>query len=123
MGATNPILVLQGKSGNTYNISLYFAGGDAAGYRVPATMYLAASSSSPTEWAIPEPCTIKYITGPATGTLRVLADGIATPLLLNTAAVIAKATDSQITWGNLAGVNAQGSKTKYTLVVEVAMAA
>lgn len=119
MGATTPTLVLISLDGKrTYSYSLYFAGGDAAGYRVPVSAYLAAASTSPVEFQVPEPVMIKYLTGPATGVLRVLSNGQATPLLLNTAAVIAKASDANVTWGQLNGGN-----NRYSLVVEVAMAA
>jgi len=123
MGATVQNLVLQGaQSGNTYSISCYFAGADAAGYVVPVSQYLAAGATSPTEFTVPEPCFIKYMTGPATGTLMVMADGQVTPIRIHMASVIAKAADSNARWGNLAG-SRNGSRIKYRLVVEVAMAA
>lgn len=122
MGATVQTMTLRGVSGSTYMVSLYFAGSDAAGYRVPASMYLAAASTSPTEFTIPEPCIIKHISGPATGTLRLLADGVATPILINTAAVISQAANASATFGQLAGVK-NGVRVRYSLVCEVAMAA
>ncbi len=122
MGATVQNLVLQGVSGATYSISLYFAGADAAGYVVPVSQYLAATASSEKEFTIPEPCFIKYVTGPATGTLIIMADGVVTPIRLHMATILAKASDSSARWGNLVGVKG-GIRTKYRLVVEVAMAA
>ena len=122
MGATTPTLTLQGVSGAMYSISLYFAGGDAAGYRVPSSQYLAAAATSNTRWTVPEPCRIISISGPATGVLRVLADGIATPILINTAVVIASIARSGQHWGQLAGMR-QGRTIQYELAVEVAMAA
>jgi len=123
MGATVQNLVLQGaKTGNTYSISCYFAGADAAGYVVPVSQYLAAGASSPSEFTIPEPCFIKYMTGPATGTLLLMADGVVTPIRLHMASVLAKAADAAARWGNLAG-SRNGARIKYRLVVETAMAA
>jgi len=122
MGATVQTLTLRGVSGATYMISLYFAGGDAAGYRVPASTYLAAAATSSPQFTIPEPCIIKAISGPATGTLRVLADGMATPILINTAVAIAQVANASSEFGRLAGVK-NGVRVRYELAVEVAMAA
>lgn len=123
MAATVQTLILEGESGNTMMISCYFGGADAAGYIVPVSSYLAAGAASPKNFTIPERMRIKYLTGPATGTIRVLADGVATPMLLNVAAIIAKAADAAISYGVLRGVGPTGAKTQYSLVVEVAMAA
>lgn len=122
MGATLQTMTLQGQSGSMYSLSLYFAGADAAGYRVPASQYLAAAATSNTRWTIPEPCRIISISGPATGTMRVLADGVATPILLNTAVIIASIARAGQHWGQLAGTRG-GRSIQYELAVEVAMAA
>jgi hypothetical protein len=123
MGATVQTLILEGvNTKSAYSVSCYFAGADAAGYVVPVSQYLAAGAGSPTEFTIPEPCRIKYMTGPATGTLLLLADGVITPIRLPMASILAKAADSDVRWGNLAGSRG-GARIKYRLQVEVAMAA
>ena len=122
MAASVQTMTLQGVSGSMYSVSLYFAGADAAGYRVPASQYLAAAATSNTRWTVPEPCRIVSVSGPATGTMRVLADGIATPILLNTAVIIASIARAGQHWGQLAG-SKNGRTINYELAVEVAMAA
>jgi hypothetical protein len=124
MGATVQTMTLVGmKTGQVYNVSLYFAGGDAAGYRVPASQYLAAAATSNPRFVIPEPCVIRQISGPATGTMRLLADGAATPILLNTAQILASVANPNAVWGQLRGIAADGHAIQYELAVEVAMAA
>jgi hypothetical protein len=122
MGATTQVLELTGVSGAKYGLSCYFAGGDAVNYIVPCTFNGAATASSPNDFVIPEPCRITYISGPATGTLTIDADGLPTPININTASVIAQAARPGSTFGNLAG-SKNGGRVRYRLRVVVAMAA
>lgn len=122
MGATTQVLELTGVSGAKYGLSCYFAGGDAVNYIVPCTFNGAATAASPTDFVIPEPCRITYMSGPATGTLTVDADGMPTPININTASVIAQAARASASYGNLAG-SKNGGKVRYRLRVVVAMAA
>lgn len=119
MAATTPVMVLRGASGQTYSLGLYFAGNDAAGYIVPCTMNGVASAASPKDFTLPEPCVIKFVSGPATGRLTVEANGIPTPIQIDTAVVIAQAANPTAAWGQLRG----GTAVRYTLKVVAAMAA
>jgi hypothetical protein len=118
MAATTPVIYLRGnRSGMVYGLSCYFAGGDAVNYIVPCTFNGVASATSPTDFVIPEPCKIEYMSGPATGTVTIDADGMPTPININTAAVIAMAANATMQYGNLAG------NKRYRLRVTIAMAA
>ena len=119
MGATTPVMILRGKSGQTYTLNLYFAGGDAAGYIVPCTFNGVAAATSPTDFTLPEPCVITYVSGPATGTLTVDVNGMPTPIGINTAVAIAAVANPGAAYGNLAG----GTSRRYRLRVQIAMAA
>jgi len=77
MGATTSIMVLRGlQTGQQYSLGLYFAGGDLAGYIVPCTFNGVASATSPKDFTLPEPCSIEYVSGPATGRLTVDVNGM-----------------------------------------------
>lgn len=122
MGATVATLMLQGVSGSYYGVSLYFAGADAAGYIAPANMYGTATSSSPPDFTIPEPCRIVgWGAGPTTGIITIDADGMPTPLNLNVATMIARAANPT-PFGQLAGQKA-GSRVRYRVRVLGAMSA
>lgn len=119
MGATTPIMVLQGVSGQTYTLGLYFAGGDAVGYQVPCTFNGVATANSSKDFTLPEPCVIKHISGPATGRVQIEANGIPTPIQIDTAVAIAQIANPSARWGQLRG----GPSVRYALRVSVAMAA
>lgn len=119
MGATVQTVIIQHNDGSTSMVSAYFAGSDAAGYIVPVLQGGAAGAGSPTEFKIPAPGFIKYVTGPATGTLQMWVNGQPTNIFLNTAAIITKASDGAARYGNLVG----GPQRSYQLRVAVAMAA
>lgn len=119
MAATTPIMVLRGVSGQTYTLGLYFAGGDAPGYIVPCTFNGVASATSPKDFVLPEPCVIKYISGPATGRLGIDVNSMPTPIQADTAVIIAQAANPNAVWGQLRG----GPNNRYSLRVISAMAA
>jgi len=119
MAATTPIMVLQGVSGQTYTLGLYFAGGDVVGYQVPCTFNGVANANSSKDFTLPEPCVIKYVSGPATGRLQVEANGLPTPIQIDLAVVIAKVADPNARWGQLRG----GPGIRYALRVVANMAA
>ena len=119
MGATTPIMVLQGVSGQTYTLGLYFAGGDAIGYQVPCTFNGVATVNSSKDFTLPEPCVITYMSGPATGRIQVEANGLPTPIQLDLAVVLAKVANPNARWGQLRG----GPAIRYALRVTAAMAA
>lgn len=120
MGATTSIMVLRGlQTGQQYSLGLYFAGGDLAGYIVPCTFNGVASATSPKDFTLPEPCSIEYVSGPATGRLTVDVNGLPTPIQIDTAVVIAQATKPGVSWGKLAG----GASRRYVLRVISTMAA
>lgn len=49
MGATNPYVLFKSRDGQTISLNLYYAGGDAAGYQVPASFSgVATANSNPT---------------------------------------------------------------------------
>ncbi len=75
MGASTPVLTLIGRSGAHYSRTLYFAGADVRGYRVPTSGYGVAIAGDNPEFHVPEPCKINNLSGPATGTLRVFKNG------------------------------------------------
>lgn len=119
MGATTPIMILRGRSGQQYTLGLYFAGGDAAGYIVPCTFNGVASANSPTDFTLPEPCIIEYISGPATGRLTVEVNGMPTPIQMDMATVLSMVAVSGKNFAQLGG----GTQRRYRLRVTSAMAA
>lgn len=119
MGATTPIIVFQGVSGQTYTLGLYYAGGDAIGYQVPCTFNGVATANSSKDFTLPEPCVIKYVSGPATGRIQVEANGLPTPIQMDMAVVIAQVANPAARWGQLRG----GQTVRYALRVTSAMAA
>ena len=122
MAATVATLQLQGVSGQYYGVSLYFAGSDAAGYIAPANLYGTATTTSPTDFTLPEPCRIVgWGAGPTTGIVTIDADGMPTPLNLNVASMIAAASAPR-TWGQLAALKG-GSRVRYRVRVLSAMSA
>jgi hypothetical protein len=122
MGATVQTIQLRGVSGAVYQLSAYFAGGDAIGYIVPTTFNGAASATSGKDFVLPEPCRIENVTGPATGTFTIDANGMPTPININTASVIAMVARAGVTYGNLKAFNGNAA-IRYSLRVTVAMAA
>lgn len=119
MGATTPYMTLRNRQGQTITVNLYYAGGDAAGYIVPCSMSGVASSGSPQDFVLPDgEWTIQYITGPATGKIRLWANGSPGPIALDMATVIA-AVASGNTYGKING----GSRFRFSIIVEAAMAA
>jgi len=122
MAATVQTILLKGVSGAKYQLSAYFAGADAVGYIVPTTFNGAASAASGKDFVLPEPCQIEHITGPATGTMTIDANGMPTPINLNTAAILAMVTRAGMTYGNLKAFQ-NGTAIRYSLRVTVAMAA
>lgn len=119
MGATTPIMILRGRSGQQYTLGLYYAGNDAAGYIVPCTFNGVAASTSPTDFTLPEPCYIEYVSGPATGRITVDVNGMPTPLQIDMASTIAMVAQSGKNFGQLAG----GTARRYRLRVIATMAA
>jgi len=119
MGATTPLMILKGRSGATYSLSLYYAGGDAPGYIVPCTFNGVATANSPKDFVIPEPCVVKHITGPATGRITIDCNGQATPINIDMATTIAMVNVPGNTVAQLAG----GANRRYSIRVTIAMAA
>lgn len=119
MGASTPYIVFRGVSGQTYTLNFYCAGGDAIGYIPPCQFNGTATATSPTDFVLPEPCVIEYITGPATGVLTVDVNGMPTPTAMNLATVIAMVARPNTSWAKLAG----GPTRRYNLRVVTALAA
>lgn len=120
MGATTPVMILRGaKTGQRYTLGLYYAGGDNAGYIVPCTFNGVAASTSPTDFTLPEPCIIEYVSGPATGRITIDVNGMPTPLQMDMATVILMVGKAGQTYGNLAG----GTTRRYRIRVISTMAA
>jgi hypothetical protein len=104
MGATTPVMVLQGKSGQIYSRMFYFAGGDLPGFRAPTSMYRIPIQGDNTRFTVPEPCRIITMSGPASGGLRILKNGetdIANPGVLNPAVILANVSRADQWWGTL----------------------
>lgn len=119
MGATTPYIQFKSTSGQMVTLSAYFAGGDAAGYQVPVSgSGVAAATNNPSFQLPPGTWTIAYATGPATGKLRLWANGSPGPVALDMASVIAQAASGN-TYGRFKG----GSQFSFMFVVEAAMAA
>lgn len=120
MGATTPTLTLRERStGQVKALSCYFAGADAAGYVVPVTGTGVAGAGSPKDFMLPPGVwDIVYLTGPATGVIRPHCNGEPGPIALNTASII-----SMVARNNTHGSIRGGTNFRYSLVVEIAMAA
>lgn len=119
MGATTPVMMLRGVSGQQYSLGLYYAGADAAGYIVPCTFNGVAASTSPKDFVLPEPCIIEYITGPATGRVTIDVNGMPTPIQIDMAMVISMVSVPGKNFGKLAG----GANRRYVIRVISSMAA
>jgi hypothetical protein len=56
VAAQNGVMMCKGRSGQTYNVSLYFD--DSANNPVRFSGYGKAGATSPTEWSAPEDCVL-----------------------------------------------------------------
>jgi len=118
MGATTNYMKLRNRSnGQTMSISYYCAGGDAAGYVCPVQIAGAATTGSnkvfilpPGQWDIVD------VTGPATGTIRVMDNGMPSKVAIELASTIAM-RGANFTHGTIPG------GANLSLQVEVALAA
>lgn len=119
MGATTPYVILRGRSGAIYNLCLYCAGGDAAGYIAPATFHGVATAASPKDFVLPEPCQIVHVTGPATGVWTIDNNGMPTPINIDMATAIAMIAVPGRILGQLKG----GPMNRYQFRVVSALAA
>lgn len=119
MGATTPYAILKSTSGQVVSVNLYYAGGDLAGYQVPASLTGVASAANHPSFVLPEGIwAIQHITGPATGKIRLWCNSQPGPVALDMAALIA-----MVAAGNTYGAFRGGSKFQYMFVVESTMAA
>lgn len=120
MAATTPYCTFKNvETGQTVTLGLYYAGADAVGYIVPCSFSGVASANSPKDFKLPSGIwTIQYISGPATGKIRLWCNGAPGPVALDMQSVIAMAA-SGVTYGRFRG----GSQFAYMFVVESAMAA
>jgi hypothetical protein len=119
MGASTPVMVMRGASGVMYSRMFYFAGGDLPGYRAPTSEYGVPIATDDTRFKVKEPCTIVTMSGPATGSLRILKDGkadVKNPAVLNTAVILQYVSKPDQKWGTLL------PGLEYELAVEVQMA-
>lgn len=124
MGATAGTLLMRGrKSGRPYSLSLYFAGADAAQYIAPASFAGVAIATSDPRWVVPEPVIVTgWQAGPTTGTITIDSDGMATPINMNVAAMIAAAANPNNNFAELKGVDRNG-RISYRVRVLGAMSA
>ena len=120
MGATTPSIIFKNRAtGQNLTLSAYYAGGDAAGYIVPIQGTGTASAGSPKDFVLPPGVwDLVHITGPATGKVRFHCNGQPGPIAVDMATLISMIARN-ITHGAFRG----GTQFRYSIVVEVAMAA
>jgi len=90
MAATTPYCTFKNlETGQTVTLGLYYAGADTVGYIVPCSMSGVASANSPKDFKLPSGVwTIQYISGPASGKIRLWCNGAPGPIALDMASVI-----------------------------------
>jgi len=120
MGATTPTVTFESSNGQIIAMCAYCAGGDAIGTVIPIQAQGTATANSPSSFQLPPGTwTLRYISGPATGVLRLWCNGSPGPIAYNLATVIAQVASGLRAGGAFKG----GSQYNYSFVVDTALAA